>query len=98
MQIVMAHTFFNSKNLMYHKESIMAKAASKSTKKASATTPKPPKPPYGPHPLYAVPIKEAAASGNLKDMKSMAAKARKHVSDVNAALAKLDQAITKAGG
>lgn len=78
----------------------MAKAASKSTKKASAKAPVPPKPPSvpHPHPLYAVPIKEAAASGDLKGMKSMASTARKHLADVNAALAKLDKAITKAGG
>ena len=69
----------------------MAKAASKSTK-ASA------KKPVVPQPLYAGPIKEATASGDLKAMKNIAAKARKHLSDVNSALAKLDQAITKAGG
>ena len=73
----------------------MAKAASKSTKKASA---KAAADPYIIRPLYAGPIKEAAASGNLKDMKSMSAKARKHLTDVQAALAKLDQAITKVGG
>jgi hypothetical protein len=31
-------------------------------------------------------------------MKSMAAKARKHIADVQAALAKLEQAMAKAGG
>jgi hypothetical protein len=72
----------------------MAKAASKSTKKASAAAEKPPI--Y--RPLYAVPIKEAAASGDLKEMKSMAAKARKHIAEVNSALAKLDQAIAKSNG
>ena len=74
----------------------MAKAASKSTKKASAKAAA--ADPYIIRPLYAGPIKEAAASGNLKDMKSMSAKARKHLTDVQAALAKLDQAITKVGG
>jgi len=72
----------------------MAKAASKSSKKGSAKAPEAPII----RPLYAVPIKEAAASGNLRQMKSMAAKARKHVSDVQTALAKLDQAIAKANG
>lgn len=72
----------------------MAKAASKSTKKASAK----PVNTVTPQPLYAVPIKEAAASGDLQAMKSMAAKARKHLADVNSALAKLDQAITKSNG
>ena len=72
----------------------MAKAASKSTKKATA---KPAKP-VTPQPLYAGPIKEATASGDLQAMKSMAAKARKHLADVNSALAKLDQAISKSNG
>jgi uncharacterized protein DUF1843 len=71
----------------------MAKAASKSTK-ASA---KPEKPPVI-RPLYGPPIREVAASGNLSEMKSMATKARKHLADVNSALAKLDQAIAKAKG
>ena len=71
----------------------MAKAASKSTKKASA---KPEE--TVPRPLYASPINEAAASGDLQAMKSMATKARKHLAEVNSALAKLDQAITKANG
>ena len=72
----------------------MAKAASKSTKKASA---KPEKPPII-RPLYGPPIREAAASGNLSEMKSMATKARKHLAEVNSALANLDKAITKANG
>lgn len=70
----------------------MAKAATKSTKRAGAK-----KPPVI-RPLYAVPIYECAASGNLREMKGMAAKARKHISDVQAALAKLEQSMTKAGG
>ena len=68
----------------------MAKAASKSGAKAPVK-----KPPVI-VPLYAVPIKEAAASGDVRAMKSVAAKGRKHVSDVQAALAKLDAAIDKA--
>ncbi len=71
----------------------MAKAASKSAEKASA---KPKE--IIPRPLYGSPIREAAASGNLSEMKSMATKARKHLADVNSALAKLDQAIAKANG
>jgi hypothetical protein len=73
----------------------MAKTATKSTKKAAAKKPVP-KIPI--HPLYAVPIRDCAASGNLREMKSMAGKARKHVSDVQAALAKLEQSIAKLGG
>lgn len=70
----------------------MAKAATKSSKRGGA------KKPTVPRPLYAVPIHECAASGNLREMKSMAAKARKHISDVQAALAKLEKAMAKAGG
>lgn len=70
----------------------MAKAATKSSKKGGAK-----KPPVI-RPLYAAPIHECAASGNLREMKSMAAKARKHIADVQAALAKLEQAVAKAGG
>jgi len=68
----------------------MAKAAKKSAKKASKSSKK------GPIiALYAVPIKQCAARGNLREMKSMAAKAKKHISDVQGALAKLEQSITK---
>ena len=72
----------------------MAKAASKSTKKASAK----PEKPILTRPLYAGPINEAAASGDLQAMKSMATQARKHLADVNSALAKLDKAIAKSNG
>jgi len=68
----------------------MAKAAKKSGKKAAGSSKK------GPIvPLYAVPIKQCVARGNLREMKSMAAKAKKHVSDVQAALTKLEQSIAK---
>jgi len=69
----------------------MAKATSKSKKKASPPSKK--KPPIVP--LYAVPIRHCATTGNLREMKSMAAKARKHISDVEAALAKLEASIAK---
>jgi Domain of unknown function (DUF1843) len=72
----------------------MAKTSSKSSK---AVRPKDDKPPVI-RALYAVPIKEAAASGDLRQMKSMATKARKHLSDVQTALAKLEDSIAKAGG
>jgi hypothetical protein len=71
----------------------MAKATSKPAAKSAK-----PKTPSTIVPLYAVPIKEAAASGDVRAMKSVAAKGRKHISDVQAALAKLEAAITKAGG
>ena len=68
----------------------MAKAAKKSGKKASKSSKK------GPIvPLYAVPIRNCAARGNLREMKSMAAKAKKHISDVEGALARLEQSIAK---
>ena len=70
----------------------MAKAASKSGKKAAKSSKKGSGPIV---PLYAAPIKHCAATGNLREMKSMAAKAKKHVSDVQAALAKLEQSIAK---
>lgn len=70
----------------------MAKAATKSSKKGGAK-----KPPVI-RPLYAVPINECAASGNLREMKSMATTARKHIADVQAALVKLEQSIAKVGG
>ena len=54
-----------------------------------------PKPPIVP--LYAVPIKYATASGDLRAMKAIATKGRKHVADVQAALTKLEAAIAKAG-
>lgn len=67
----------------------------KSTKKKPAKKTSARKPPIA---LYGVPINEAAASGDLRQMKSMAAKARKHIGDVSAALARLEKAIAKAGG
>ncbi len=71
----------------------MAKAPSKPASKPAKAI----KPPVI-VPLYAVPIKEAAASGDVRAMKSVAAKGRKHIADVQAALTKLEAAISKAGG
>jgi len=73
----------------------MAKATSKSGSKSKAKS----KPVKGPIVvLYGVPIKEATASGNLRAMKAMSAKAHKYIATLQTALAKLDAAITKAGG
>jgi hypothetical protein len=44
-------------------------------------------------PPYGEPIRQAIASGNAAEMKRVAASARKYVSDVQAALDKLDQAL-----
>jgi hypothetical protein len=70
----------------------MAKAASKSGKKPGGKKPGGKGPII---PLYAAPIRHCAATGNLREMKSMAAKAKKHIYDVEAALAKLEQSIAK---
>ena len=43
--------------------------------------------------LYAVPIHLCIKRGNLAEMKTMAAQARKHISDVSAALAALETKI-----
>jgi hypothetical protein len=45
--------------------------------------------------LYAVPIYAAIKRGNLAEMKKLAAQARKHISDVTAALAALETKIGK---
>jgi len=49
-------------------------------------------------PPYGDPIHKAIARGDLREMKTLAASTRKYLSDVNAALAKLDASIKKAGG
>jgi hypothetical protein len=71
----------------------MAKAPSKSAKKPGKKAPSKKGGPIVA--LYAVPIRHCAATGNLREMKSMAAKAKKHISDVQGALAKLEQSIAK---
>jgi hypothetical protein len=43
--------------------------------------------------LYAVPIYNAIKRGDAAEMKALAAQARKHVSDVSAALAALEKRI-----
>ncbi len=67
------------------------KSASGKSKKATAVK-------SGPLPPYGVPIKEAIAGGDLRNMKSVAAQARKHVADVERALKTLDAAIAKHKG
>lgn len=65
------------------------KAAKKSTKKKAT------RPETGPVPPYGDPIRKAIARGDAREMKSVAASARKWVSDVQAALADLDSAMKK---
>jgi len=46
-------------------------------------------------PLYGRPILDAIKRGNMAEMKRIAAQARAHVKDVNAALSKLDASLKK---
>lgn len=52
----------------------------------------------GPVPPYGDPIHKAIARGDLLEMKALATSTRKYLAEVNAALAKLDTSIKKAGG
>ena len=63
--------------------------AKKSTKKSSARAESGPVPPYGD------PIRKAIARGDQREMKNVAASARKWMADVQSALDKLDTAMTK---
>ena len=64
------------------------KAAKKSTKKAL-------RPDAGPVPPYGDPIRKAIARGDAREMKNVAASARKWMADVQAALDQLDSALKK---
>lgn len=44
--------------------------------------------------LYGPPIRDAIKRGNASEMKKLAAQARKHISEVKAALAALEKKIT----
>jgi len=61
----------------------------KSTKKSSARVESGPVPPYGD------PIRKAIARGDQREMKNVAASARKYISDVQSALDQLDNAMKK---
>lgn len=67
--------------------------AKKSTSKAKST--KPSAKSGGPLPPYGVPINEAIAGGNVRDMKAMAARTRKYIAELEKALKALDGAIGK---
>ena len=72
------------------------KAASK--KGATKSYSKAKKPPSGPiRPLYGIVIRDCIARGNRQEMQKLSAAARKHLNDVQAALAKLEAQIGKAG-
>jgi uncharacterized protein DUF1843 len=64
------------------------KAAKKSTRKAL-------RPDTGAVPPYGDPIRKAIARGDAREMKSVAASARKWMADVQAALDQLDSALKK---
>lgn len=68
--------------------------AVKSTKKAAARS----SVSGGALPPYGDPINEAIVRGDVREMKKVAADARKWMANVQKALDKLDKAITKVGG
>ena len=63
-----------------------------STKKSSKLTARPD---TGAVPPYGDPIRKAIARGDAREMKSVAASARKWMADVQAALDQLDSALKK---
>ena len=67
------------------------KSSAKKSSKAAA------RPDTGPVPPYGDPIRGAIARGDVQEMKTVAAGARKWVADVQSALKQLDGAIKKAG-
>jgi len=101
MQAVLAQTpvFHQSRNPIA-KEKPMAtkKGAKKATsKKASKSYGKGGKPPGGViRPLYGIVIRDCIARGNQQEMRKVSTAARKHLKDVQDALAKLEAQIGKA--
>ena len=67
-------------------------SAKKSTTKRSAAAPA-----SGPVPPYGDPIRAAIARGDQREMKNVAASARKWMADVQSALDQLDSAMKKSG-
>ena len=70
-----------------------AKAASKQATSKKLIPTKHPKSPF--HPLYGRPILDAIKTGNLAQMRQIRGVAQKHVTEVNAALAKLEARLKK---
>jgi len=68
-----------------------AKKSKKSAKKASTST----RAASGPVPPYGPPIRDAIARGNLTEMKSLAARTRKYVAELERAVKVLDGKIAK---
>jgi hypothetical protein len=70
--------------------------ARKTTKKtAKKSTTKAARPDTGALPPYGDPIRKAIARGDAREMKTVAASARKWMADVQAALDQLDSALKK---
>ena len=72
----------------------MSAKKSKSAKKASTSK----RATSGPVPPYGPPIRDAIARGNLTEMKSLAARTRKYVADLERAVKVLDGKIAKHKG
>ena len=73
------------------KTSAKKTSAKKSTKRSAAAA----QPASGAVPPYGDPIRKAIARGDHREMKNVAASARKWVADVQAALDQLDGALKK---
>jgi hypothetical protein len=69
--------------------------ARKTTTKKAASKKKALRPETGPVPPYGDPIRKAIARGDAREMKNVAASARKWMADVQAALDQLDSALKK---
>jgi hypothetical protein len=76
---------------MATRKSAPTKGAKKSARGAAASSADR----SGPLPPYGVAIRDALARGDQAEMRRVAAGARKHVRDVQAALDKLDKALGK---
>ncbi|HEV8203108.1 MAG TPA: DUF1843 domain-containing protein [Pyrinomonadaceae bacterium] len=69
--------------------------ARKTTKTAAKKSTKAARPDTGAVPPYGDPIRKAIARGDAREMKNVAASARKWMADVQAALDQLDSALKK---
>jgi hypothetical protein len=71
------------------------KTATKKTSKKAATKSKATRPDTGPVPPYGEAIRGAIARGDSREMKSVAASARKWLTDAQSALTQLESALKK---
>jgi hypothetical protein len=70
-----------------HRNSVEEKMPARKSAKKSSDKEEPSRP------LYAPPIYDAIKRGNTAEMKKLAAQARKHINEVNSALAALEKKI-----